>query len=69
MGMQIRVPGPAVAVGERGGDQAPDVDLPDALWPGPGKQGMFLDERQGVLDGGLMGPFDPSGHRRFSDRP
>jgi len=31
------VPRPAVAMGERGGNQAPDVDLPDALWPGPCK--------------------------------
>ena len=49
VGVQIRVAGPAVAVGERGGDQASDVDLPDALWPGPGEQGMLLDERQSVL--------------------
>ena len=49
VGVQIRVAGPAVAVGERGRDQASDVDLPDALRPGPGEQGMLLDERQGVL--------------------
>ena len=69
VGVQIRVAGPAVAVGERGRDQAADIDLPDALWPGPGEQGMLLDERQGVLDRGLMGPFDHSRHRRFGDRP
>ena len=69
VGVQIRVAGPAVAVGERGRDQASDVDLPDALWPGPGEQGMLLDERQSVLDGGLMGPFDHGRHRRFGDRP
>ena len=33
MGMQIRVPGPAVAMGEYGGDQAADVDLPDPFGP------------------------------------
>jgi hypothetical protein len=41
MSVQIRVAGPAVAVGERGADEASDVDLPDALWPGPGEQGML----------------------------
>ena len=56
-------------VGERGGDQASDVHLPDALRPGPGEQGMLLDERQSVLDRGLMGPFDRSRHRWFGDRP
>jgi hypothetical protein len=56
-------------VGERGGDNAPDVDLPDALRPGPGEQGMLLDEHQRVLDRGLMGPFNHSRHRRISDRP
>ena len=45
VGVQIRVAGPAVAVGERGRDEAADIDLPDALWPGPGEQGMLLDER------------------------
>ena len=69
VGVQIRVAGPAVAVGERGRDQASDVDLPDALRPGPGEQGMLLDERQRVLHRGLMGPFDHSRHRRISDRP
>ena len=69
VGVQVRVAGPAVPVGERGRDQAPDVDLPDALWPGPGEQGMLLNERQRVLDRGLMGPFDGSRHRRFGDRP
>ena len=58
VGVQIRVAGPAVPVGERGRDQASDVDLPDALRPGPGEQGMLLDERQSVLDRGLMGLFD-----------
>ena len=49
VGVQVRVAGPAVPVGERGRDQASDVDLPDALRPGPGEQGMLLDERQRVL--------------------
>jgi hypothetical protein len=69
VGVQIGVARPAVPVGERGGDEATHVDLPDALWPGSGEQGMLLDEGQGVLDGGLMGPFDHSCHRRIGDRP
>jgi hypothetical protein len=56
-------------VGERGGDEALHVDLPDPLRPGAGEEGMFLNERQSVLDRGLMGLFDLSRHRRFSDRP
>ena len=44
MGVQIRVAGTAVAVGERGRDQATHVDLPDPLRPGPGEQGLLLDE-------------------------
>jgi hypothetical protein len=69
VGVQIRVAGPAVTVGERGRDQASDVDLPDPLRSGPGEQGMVFDEHQSVLHGGLVGPFDHSRHRRISDRP
>jgi hypothetical protein len=69
VGVQIRVAGPAIAVCECGCDQAGDVDLPNALRPAPGEQGMFLNERQSVLDRGPMGLFDHSSHRRFSDRP
>ena len=69
MGVQIRVAGAAVAVGERGRDQATHVDLPDPLRPGPGEQGLLLDEAQRVVDRGLMGPFDRRRHRRFGDRP
>ena len=43
------VPGTAVAVREGARDQALDVDLPDALRPGPAEQGMLLDEGQRVL--------------------
>jgi hypothetical protein len=39
------------------------------LWPGPGKQGVLLDERQSVLHRRLMGAFDHRRHRRISDRP
>ncbi len=58
VGVQIRVAGSAVAVGERGRDEAADVNLPDALRAGPGEQGMLLDERQRVLDGVLVGSFN-----------
>ncbi len=33
MGVQVRVSGPAVPVGERDGDEASDVDLSDPLGP------------------------------------
>jgi hypothetical protein len=42
MGVQIRVAGPAVAMGERSRNQPSDINLPDALRPGPGEQGMLL---------------------------
>ena len=58
MGVQIRIAGPAVAVGERRRDQTADVDLPDPLRAGPGEQRMLLDEPQRIADGGLMGAFD-----------
>ena len=35
VGVQIRVAGGAVAMGERGRNEAADGDLPDALWPRP----------------------------------
>jgi hypothetical protein len=69
MGVQIRIAGPAVTVGERGRDEASDVDLPDALWPSPGEQGVRLDERQCVLDGVLVGPLDHGRYCRVGDRP
>ena len=67
--MEVRVAGSAVTVGERGRDEAADVDLPDALRPGPGEQSMLLDEHQSVLDGGLMGPFDDGRHLLIRDGP
>jgi hypothetical protein len=50
-------------------DQASDVDLPDAVQSGPGEQGMLLDERQSVVDCGLMGAFDHGRDRRIRDCP
>ena len=61
--------GPAVPVGEGGRNKAADVDLPNASRPGPGEQGVLLDEPQSVLDGGLVGAFDGGCHGRFGDRP
>jgi len=37
------------------------------LWPGPGEQGMLLNEGQGVLDRGLLGSFDHRCHCRVGD--
>ena len=63
VGVEVRVPGPAVTVGERGGDHAPHVDLSDPLRARPGEQGVLLDERQRVLHCGLVGSFDRGSHR------
>jgi hypothetical protein len=43
--------------------------VPNALRPGPGEQGMLLDERQIPLHGSLVGTFDDGPHLRISDRP
>ena len=69
VGVQVRVAGPAVPVGERDGNQASNVDLPDPLRAGPGEQGMLLDKRQSILHGCLVGPVNHSRHRRIGDRP
>jgi hypothetical protein len=45
VGVQIRIAGPAVTVGERCGDETADVDLPNPLRPGPGEQGMLLNAK------------------------
>jgi hypothetical protein len=43
--------------------------MPDPLRPGPGEQGMLLNERQRVLDGGLMRLFDGGSHGRINHSP
>ena len=69
MGVQIRIPGPAVPMGERGRHQAADVDLPDALRAGAGEQRMLLNEPQRILHRGLMGLFDDRRDGGGRDRP
>ena len=49
--------------------QAADVDLPDALPPFPGEEGVLLQELEGVLDGGLVCLFDLRDDLRVGDRP
>ena len=61
VGVQVGVPGAGVAVGERGRDQPGDVDLADTLGPFAGVQGVLLEERQGVVDGVVVGQFDLGG--------
>ena len=58
MGVQIRITGPAVPMGERGRHQAADVDLPDPLRTGPGEQRLLLNEPQRIPHRGLMGLLD-----------
>jgi hypothetical protein len=53
---------------ERRRHQAADVDLPDALWPFPGEQGVLLQESERVVDGGVVGAFDLRGDLRVGDR-
>ena len=69
VGVQVRVAGAGVAVGERGRDQPRYVDLTDPVGARPGEQGVLLDERQRVGDGRVVGPFDLRRHLRSGDRP
>jgi hypothetical protein len=69
MGVQVRVAGPAVPVGERGGDQAGDVDLAYPARTLPGEQRPILHELQRGCDRGLMGPLDLCGDREVCGRP
>ena len=64
MGVQVRVAGAAVAVGERGCDQPLHVDLPYPVGAGAAKQGVSFDEAQRVGDGGPVGLFDLRRNRR-----
>jgi hypothetical protein len=69
VGVQVRVTGPAVAVGERSRHQPVDVDLPDPLWPGPGEQRLLLNEPQRIGDGGLVRLLDGASYRSVGHRP
>ena len=69
VGVQVGVPGAGVAVGERGGDQAADVDLTHPVGAAAGEQRLGLDEVDRVLDGRLVGPFDHRCGLRVGDRP
>ena len=69
MGVQVRVAGAGVAVGERGGDQPGDVHLAYPARTLPGEQRLILDEPQRLRDRGLMGLLDPRRDRRVGERP
>ena len=69
MGVQIRIPGPGVAMGERRGHEAADVDLPDPVPALPGEQSVPFDEAEGILHRGLMREFDLRSEVRVGDRP
>src|SRR5829696_4670971 len=57
-GVQVGITGAAVAVGERGRDQAGDVDLADPVPSLPGEQCLTFDEAQRILHGSLVRSFD-----------
>ena len=69
MGVQVRVAGPAVAVGERAGDQPGDVHLAYPARTLPGEQRLILHEPQRRRDRGMMGLLDLRGDVRVGDRP
>ena len=69
VGVQVGVPGPGVAVRERGRDQPGDVDLTDPVGALPRVQGVRLDEPQRVGDGVAVGELDLRRDLRRGDRP
>ena len=69
MGVQVRVPGAGVAVGERGGDQPGDVHLTYPARTLPGIQRVILEEAQRGRDCGMMGLLDLRGDRRGRRSP
>ena len=69
MGVQVRVAGARVAVGECGGDQPGDVDLTYPARTLPGEQRPILHESQRGRDRSLMGPLNLCGDWQVGDRP
>jgi hypothetical protein len=69
VGVQIRVSGAAVAVGESGRDESAYVDLPDTVGAGAAKQGVLFDEGERVADRGAVGLFDLCRDGWFGERP
>ena len=69
VGVQVRVAGAGVAVGERRSRSAPRLDLPDAVAPLAGEQRLALEEGQRVGNGGVVGGLDRGPDRGRGDRP
>jgi hypothetical protein len=69
VGVQIWITRAAVSMGERGRDQAADVDLPHAVRPLPGVQYMVLNKAEGVSYRGLVRPLNHRGNLGIGDRP
>ena len=69
VGVQVGVAGPAVAVGERRGDQPGDLDLPHPAVSLPGEQRTGLEEPQRVGDRRLVGCLHPGCYLGWCDGP
>ena len=69
VGVQVRVPGAGVAVGERRGDQPAGLDLPGTAATFASEQHLALDEVQGVAYGGIVGGLDGTGDLPGRHRP
>jgi hypothetical protein len=69
MGVQVRVPGAGVAVGERGGDQPGHIDLAYPARTLPGEQRPILHKTQRGRDRSMMGLLDLRGDWEICDRP
>jgi hypothetical protein len=69
VGVQIRVTGSGVAVGERGRHEAGHIDLPDPVSALSGEQCVAFDEVECILHGSLMRPLDLRNEGRVGDRP
>jgi hypothetical protein len=69
MGVQVRVTGSRVPVGEGGRHQPGDVDLTNPVPPLPGEQSVPFDEAECILHGGLVRLLDLRRDVRVGDRP
>ena len=69
VGVQIRVSGAGIAVGESGHHQAAGLHLPDAAFPGAGVTGFLLDPGDRLFHRRPVGVLDLLGHLGRRYRP
>ncbi len=69
VGVQVRIPGTAVAMGETGGDDALDIDLAHTVAAEPGEHRIAFEPDECVAYRALMRELDLARYRPRSQRP